>query len=257
MKLLASWSSDAGNAWSRSFISASDSCVARRRSTGSAISVCSSTPIRRMRLPNVPCCSGLRTETGICAINGSSPSSWCSSNQRRTAPAQIDTTTSLTVTPWMFLASLTASSGSRPKTMRRCAETLPLNDVCGGVQSLRPLTIGLRRSAACMRRPAAPTRLAPGRMLKMPTSSKLGSAAGIERSRRSGYCGAPIRPRASISSCDGIRSAVSSTGSGAGRPSGVRSSSEPRISAPDRPSITAWCTLVISATRPCSRPWIR
>ena len=33
--------------------------------------------------------------------------------------------------------------------MRRCAEILPLNDVCGGVESLRPLTIGLRRSAAC------------------------------------------------------------------------------------------------------------
>ena len=39
--------------------------------------------------------------------------------------------TSFTVTPWAFFSALTRSSGSWPKTNRRCAVTLPLKDVRG------------------------------------------------------------------------------------------------------------------------------
>ena len=63
--------------------------------------------INMIRLPNVPISSELRTDTGIWATSGSSSSSPCSSSQRRTAPAQIDTTTSFTVHPCRFLMSFT------------------------------------------------------------------------------------------------------------------------------------------------------
>ena len=54
-------------------------------------------------------------------------------SQRRTAPAQTATTTSLTVQSWRFFTPLTASSESRPKTKRRCGEMRPLKRVRGAL----------------------------------------------------------------------------------------------------------------------------
>ena len=51
MKLFASWSSSAGSARWRSFISPSASCVSRSRSTGSASLVNSGALMSMMRLP--------------------------------------------------------------------------------------------------------------------------------------------------------------------------------------------------------------
>ena len=79
----------------------------------------------------------MRTEIGICATSGSSGSSSWASSQRRTAPAQIETMTSLTVDPWAFLTALTSSSGSWPNVKRRCGEMRPLNDVFGATSCVR------------------------------------------------------------------------------------------------------------------------
>ena len=135
MKWLASWSSSAGSARWRSFISSSASCVRSSRRTGSGSSVNSGARISRMRLPYVPRCSRVRTETGICATSGSSGSSSWATSQRRTAPAQSVTTTSLTVTPKDRLTALTSSRDSWPKANRRCGETRPENDVRGARSS--------------------------------------------------------------------------------------------------------------------------
>ena len=51
--------------------------------------------------------------------------------ERRTAPAQTDTTTSLTVVPCAFLTSLNSSREREPKVKRRWGETRWLNDVLG------------------------------------------------------------------------------------------------------------------------------
>ena len=186
MKWFTSWSSSAGSARWRSFITRRASCVRSRRSTGSATFVNSGALISMIRLPNVPACSEVRTDTGIWATSGSSASSPCSSSQRRTAPAQTDTTTSLTVQPYWFFTRLTDSSERRPNTKRRCGEMRPLKLVRGAFsveRSSRPPSARLR---ACPTRPATrAARPAPGSVLKA-VSSRLGSADGSARRNRSG-----------------------------------------------------------------------
>ena len=121
----------------------------------------------------------MRTDTGTCATSGVSGRSSCSISQRRTAPAQTETTTSLTVAPCVFLAALKSARGIWPKTKRRCGETRPLKSVFGAVRSGR--STPSRRS----RPPSLPSVLAPG---KIPNgvSSMFGIAFGSARSIRTG-----------------------------------------------------------------------
>ena len=65
MKWLASSSSDAGSALWRSLTAFIVSLIRRSRCTGSASSVGSSAIITETRLPNVPICSGVRTDIGM------------------------------------------------------------------------------------------------------------------------------------------------------------------------------------------------
>ena len=176
MKWFASWSRSAGSARWRCFMSPIASCVSVRRSTGSSTFVKSGALISMIRLPYVPVCSLVLTETGICATSGSSGSSECSTSQRRTTPAHIETTTSLTVQPCSFFTALTSSSVSWPNANRRCGETRPLNEVFG---ARRLPTLAAARPAM---RPIVP---APG---KVPNgvSSRFGTARGSDRIARSG-----------------------------------------------------------------------
>ena len=154
MKWFASWSSSAGSARWRSFITRSASWVRSRRSTGSATFVNSGALISMIRLPNVPACSERahrHRDLGHERLVGSSS---CSSSQRRTAPAQIDTTTSLTVQPCRFLTRLTASSESRPKAKRRCGEMRPLKLVRGAFRLVRSSRPPSPRLSAWPTRPA-------------------------------------------------------------------------------------------------------
>ena len=240
MKWLASWSSSAGSARWRSFISSSASCVRSSRRTGSASSVNSGARISRMRLPNVPRCSRVRTETGICATSGSSGSSSWSTSQRRTAPAQSVTTTSLTVTPKDRLTALTSSRDSWPKANRRCGETRPENDVRGARSS--GCSITSLPSSPAARPTSREAVVAPGIGLNTAGASAACSAAdGSPRITRSGYLAAPAAPRASISSSPG--SPADAGGAPLAPPAaegvGSRSSSNPMTSAPLIPSTTA------------------
>ena len=123
----------------------------------------------------------MRTDTGICATSGSSGRSWCFTSQRRTAPAQIETITSLTVVPRAFFTALISSSGSCPNAKRRWADMRPLNCVFGACSVFRP------RFTPVMRPAIRPTVPAPGMPPKIAgTSSTFGIVAGKERSRRSG-----------------------------------------------------------------------
>ncbi len=78
-----------------------------------------------------------------------------------------------------------------------------------------------------------------------------------------GCIGSPAMPRPSISSEPGVSASTPlppasiSAASGSSRPLGSRSKSTPMISAPDMPSIIAWCILVRIAQRSPASPWIR
>jgi hypothetical protein len=83
----------AGTAPKRSLVARSSSCARSTRSSGSATSVGIGTNIIEMRLPNVPRCAGVRTDSGTMATSGSSASSSRSSSQVRSAAAHSVTTT--------------------------------------------------------------------------------------------------------------------------------------------------------------------
>jgi hypothetical protein len=87
-----------------------------------------------------------------------------------------------------------------------------------------------RRSAEAARRP---TVLTPETAPSVGTSSRLGSARGTEPSNRSGWRGTPRSPRASRPSWPGGAAGGCPGALGMARPSGLRSSSAPVISAPD------------------------
>jgi hypothetical protein len=71
------------------------------------------------RLVHFSTSSPLRIETGTMATSGISGSSSWSSSQRRSPPAHMAMTTSLTVAPRAFLTSFTALSDVERKANRR------------------------------------------------------------------------------------------------------------------------------------------
>jgi len=152
MKRVASVSRSAGSALWRSLATSSVSWVRSSRRAGSGSSVAIGTTITDTRLPNVPYCSSVRTETGTIAMSGSAGSASRSASHRRTMPVHSATTTSLTVKPKASLICLTVSSGSLPKAKRRWGEIGPLNGVGGAgweanSSTSRSGTPGIRRWA--------------------------------------------------------------------------------------------------------------
>jgi hypothetical protein len=111
------------------------------------------------RLPWVPSCSWVRTETGTGAISGPSGSASWSISHRRGAPAHNATTTSLTVTPSAFFTRLTSGSGRLAKPQRRCWVMDRLNGVRG----------------------AAGEQLGRGRLPLRPARRRLGQLATLRR----------------------------------------------------------------------------
>src|SRR3954452_291539 len=85
MKLVASVSRSAGRARWRSLELRRYSCARSSRLRGSATLVGIGTIMVETRLPNVPICSSVRTDTGIIATSGSRGSSLRGGNQSRHA----------------------------------------------------------------------------------------------------------------------------------------------------------------------------
>ena len=82
-------------------------------------------------------------------------------------------------------------------------------------------------------------------------SSRFGSVDGVARTTRSRYRGAPSSgPREHLERARLRVAGAVRRGGGGSRPSGVRSSSTPRISAPDMPSTAEWWIFVSSPTLP-------
>ena len=209
----------AGTALWRSFAERIARCAFRTRSAGSGSSVGIGTSIAETRFPYVPTSSAVLTETGTIATIGSSGSSPLRLSQERSAPAQIATTTSLTVTPKWFLIRLISSSDWRQSATRRWGVIRRLIGL-GGACSSRPSSTppsrvrGRRRAS---RRLAAARVGTPGTLRIVGTSSRCGNTRGTARSARTGWRGTPTSPRASIRSWDGI----SSLGSGVAGASGA------------------------------------
>ncbi len=82
-------------------------------------------------LPISPRRSGARTLTGAITLKSSSLGSSlrCFIRKRRTAPATMASTTSLTLPPSRFLISLTAGSSSSSHSKRRLGPISSLRDV--------------------------------------------------------------------------------------------------------------------------------
>ena len=212
-----------------------------------------------IRLPNVPRCSGVRTDTGTIVSSGSLGSSPRSASQSRSAPAQIVMTTSLTVQPAAFLTALTSASGSDPNATRRCGVIDPWKRVRGAVR-VAPCRIPPSRrrgESRASRRLIAAVVPMPGTCRSIATLSRCGSVRGTAATARTGCRGSPATPRASIPSSPGVRTSPPlSPAGGTSRPVGAVSSRTLKTSAPDIPSTAAWCILVSSATRPSRSPWM-
>ena len=103
-------------------------------------------------LPRVPFWSVVRTETGTAATSGAVGRAWCSSSQRRSAPAHNAMTTSLTVRSLPARRLLTSASGRSVKAHLRCADSGALNGVPGAcspaVGSRSSLSLPGRRCAS-------------------------------------------------------------------------------------------------------------
>ena len=91
-------------------------------------------------LPSAPLLAGSRTDTGIIATSGWSGSASWSMSQRRSAPAHIAITTSLTDTPKAFFTALTVSRLTLRNANRRCGVIGRLNGVAGARPGLVAIT---------------------------------------------------------------------------------------------------------------------
>ena len=186
--------------------------------------------------PIAPLLAGSRTDTGIIATSGTSGSASWSISQRRSAPALIAITTSLTEKPKAFFTFLTLSSSTLRKATRRCGVIGLLNGVAGA----RPATLG---STPPSPRPspsspptsgfsagptAGSTRISSLAIRTVCTGRQASreAASAVSLAQVGGWCG------------------VNGADAGSSRPSGVRSSSSVSSSEPDTPSIAAWWIFV-------------
>ena len=133
-------SASAGTASNRPLASTMASCTRATRSNGSGSSVGSVAKMAETRLVHFSVSSPLRIETGTIATSGSSGSSSWSSSHRRSPPAHMAMTTSLTVAPRAFLTSFTAASEVERKANRRWGVMAALNRSRGAFVGSGPLT---------------------------------------------------------------------------------------------------------------------
>ena len=120
------------------------------RRPGSVTLVGSGASIADTLLPSAPLLAGSRTDTGIIAISGWSGSASWSMSQRRSAPAHIAITTSLTDTPKAFFTILTVSRSTLRKANRRCGVMDRLNGVAGARPGRVAITVPSPRFSPSM-----------------------------------------------------------------------------------------------------------
>ncbi len=186
-------------------------------------------------LPSAPWLAGSRTDTGIMAISGCSGSASCTVSQRRSAPAHMAITTSLTETPKAFLTVLTVPRSTLRNATRRCGVIGRLNGVAGA----RPDAVGMT-SPSPPSRPVSPSRPAANQLTAGP---RPGSRRTSSLAMRAACTGRHAKRAAAITASHpgpGGLAGVNGSAGGSSRPSGVRSSSTVSSSAPDAPSIAAW-----------------
>ena len=113
------------------------------------MSVAKETNMADTRLAPIDTASSPRVDTGTPAIMGRSGVARWASNQRRTAVAVRDSTTSLTVVPRASLTARTSSSDTRLKATWRWAVIGALNGVVGAVNgvAIEGASARLRRTA--------------------------------------------------------------------------------------------------------------
>ena len=260
MTWLASWSSVAGSALWRSLAEAIVRLMRSSRLRGSASSVGSSTTIVEIRLPNVPNCSGVRTETGTIVTSGSSGSSPCSIRNSRIADAHIVITTSLTVLPKAFLTALTSVSETLPQPTLRCGESAAWKRV-RGARSLRPSSTppSVRRGEST--RPT--TRVVEAidrragyvaqRRQRVEVGERLRQVAQ-QPHRLARQAGEAAREHLELARRPLLRLALGRRHVAAAR--AARRAARRGSRRPDRPSTAEWWIFVITATRPRRRPWM-
>ena len=211
-------------------------CTISSRRSGWPTLVGSTASIADTLLPSAPWLAGSRTETGIIATSGVSGSASCSVSQRRSAPAHIAITTSLTETPNAFFTSLTRPRSTLRNATRRCWVIGRLNGVAGA----RPAAVGMTAPSPWFR-PSMPPR-------NVPTAgASVGSTRTIWLVRRTVCTGRHAsRAAATAASVTGPGGRPGRNGglAGSSRPPGLRSSSTVSSSAPDAPSIAAWWIFV-------------
>ncbi len=166
------------------------------------------------------------TETGTIATSVESGSSPRSSRNLRSTPETSAITTSLTLTPKWFFTVLMCSRSSCAYAMLRWLVTLALNAVLG---------------AANGRAIASPLRA------RLTVSTTVETVVGTTLINFSGREANFIAPLIAISSS--LPPPTPSTGSGAGASGSVPHSCDIRL-APVTPSTPAWCTFVMTASRP-------
>ena len=231
----------------------------------SATSVGIGTIIAPTRLPNVPICSGVRTDTGTIETSGSSGSSSRSSRYSRTAVAHERHDDVVDGDAGLVLDRLDPVERQRAEAeapVRR--DAAPLKRVRGTVDRRRPEDVRRRRrtragsAPARVSRPSVPT---PGTCCDAGHVGEVRELGQLlERAHRLARQAEQRRGRASRAGPGRARRRARRGLGGrsfSSRPSGLRSTSALRISAPETPSTAAWWTLVSTATRPSGRPWMR
>ncbi len=211
------------------------SAMAAKRFTGSSMVVASETSIEDTWLPMAPLWSSVRTEIGTMPTRSLSGSSPRSSRYWRSAPAHRASTTSFTVPPSAFFPILTSSSETCVKAKRRCGVIDVFNDVRGALNG-------------------AGGGLTFGSLLRRRSVSIISAVRRAAFRADSGWRASELRAKPTSSISVGMRSGFQVSGSVTGVGSGWRSSRFTVSSAPDTPSMAAWCVLVTMAIMPCSRP---
>ena len=196
------------------------------------MSVRSATDIAETWLPPEPRSLAVRTDTGAMATRleaGSSP--WWS-RYRRIAPPQMVSTASLIVAPsWEFLMALMASRSNVRPSKTRCGETFPLKRVRG----ISPGVLGIFTCGCCIRRIA-------------------GTVSAMSGGNTKG-CLRLLKPaRVNSSTAVGIGSGFHFLAGAVTSLFGVRLCTASLISAPDTPSMAAWCILLATAKLPLGMP---
>jgi hypothetical protein len=157
-------------------------------------------------------------------------------SQRRSAPAHIAITTSLTDTPKVFLTVLTVSRSTLRNANRRCGVIARLNGVAGA----RPGRVAITAPSPRFSPSISPISVRTGgaRVGRIRTSSL------VIRTVCTGRQASRMAALAASTGRDGGLSGWNGSAAGGSRPAGVRSNRTVSNSVPETPSTAAWWILL-------------